>query len=109
MREVGNRSLTVTALKAAYGAAMLLMASALHAQVWDIASTVQNLVLGDEAQLTAVLRSASGDPLSPGTVAWTSKAADIVSVDANGKITGLKLGTAVIQARSSIYPSVFGE
>ncbi|MBR6407191.1 MAG: Ig domain-containing protein [Clostridia bacterium] len=54
----------------------------------------ETLKLGQSKNLTATL-SPEG---ATGTVKWASDASDVVKVDNNGKITGLKVGTANITA-----------
>ncbi|MBL0170615.1 MAG: Ig-like domain-containing protein [Gemmatimonadaceae bacterium] len=56
------------------------------------------LLIGATQQLTAVARSAGGSVLSGRSVTWTSGAPNIASVSANGLVTALAPGTAIVVA-----------
>ncbi|MEQ1691330.1 MAG: Ig-like domain-containing protein [Gemmatimonas sp.] len=56
------------------------------------------LLLGATQQLTAVARSAGGATLVGRTVTWISGAPNVASVSANGLVTGLAPGVAIVVA-----------
>jgi hypothetical protein len=53
--------------------------------------------VGKTVQLTAALFDANGQPITGRTVSWTSNSSK-AAVDANGLVTGVAVGTAVITA-----------
>jgi acid phosphatase len=55
---------------------------------------------GGTVQLSAVLKDASGNPVS-GTVAWTSGNTAVATVSASGLVSGVAAGSATITATSS--------
>ncbi|MEO5845825.1 MAG: Ig-like domain-containing protein [Caldimonas sp.] len=59
---------------------------------------------GQSARLTAQVFDAQGLP-APGTVRWTSSAPGTVSVDANGQVMALAIGSATIVAESGAVRS----
>lgn len=65
-----------------------------------VLSTVSTLVPGQPATLTAETRSAGGATLTGRTVTWSSSANSVATVDANGAITAVGVGTATITATS---------
>ncbi len=58
------------------------------------------IIVGESVTLTAVPRDAAGQPLTGRTIAWSSGAPGIASVTANGVVTALGAGSAVILASS---------
>jgi trimeric autotransporter adhesin len=54
---------------------------------------------GGSLQLVAVARDAAGNPLNP-TISWSSSAADVATVDAQGLVRGVRAGAATITASS---------
>jgi uncharacterized protein YjdB len=56
--------------------------------------------VGGTVQLTATPRDAAGNPLTGRTVTWESSAPGIATVDANGRVTAVAPGTAIIRATS---------
>lgn len=64
----------------------------------SVAPETLQLIVGDDAQLAAtVLPTDAADK----TVAWSVEPADIVSVDAAGKVTALKAGAATVTATTT--------
>ncbi|HEX5074239.1 MAG TPA: Ig-like domain-containing protein [Gemmatimonadaceae bacterium] len=59
-----------------------------------------SVVIGKTTQLSAVARDAAGTVLSGRTIVWTTSAAAVATVDANGVVTGVAAGTANISASS---------
>lgn len=57
------------------------------------------LAEGDAQQLTATPRNAAGAPLAGLGLEWTTSNSAIATVDAAGKVTALRVGTAVIQVK----------
>ncbi|HET7424112.1 MAG TPA: Ig-like domain-containing protein [Gemmatimonadales bacterium] len=55
---------------------------------------------GESAQLTAQILDPNGSPVS-GTITWSSSAPDRVSVDANGRVKGVAIGSAQIVAEGN--------
>lgn len=60
-------------------------------------STIQ---LGQSASATVELRTSAGAPLTGRAVSWSSSVPSVASVDANGVITSVSVGTATISATS---------
>ena len=58
------------------------------------------VLVGGIVQLTATPKDANGNPLAGRTVAWSSGATGVASVDANGLVKGVGAGTATITATS---------
>ncbi|CAN5818514.1 hypothetical protein BH23GEM11_BH23GEM11_16110 [soil metagenome] len=58
------------------------------------------VVVGESVQLTAVALDASGNPIPGQTATWSSTVREILTVDANGRATGVSLGSA--RARAEI-------
>jgi uncharacterized protein YjdB len=65
----------------------------------EVVPNPSSVLLGQTAQLTAVLRAANGDELS-GLVAWSSSDDAIASVSETGVMTGVAVGEATITATS---------
>ncbi len=60
--------------------------------------TLVSLPWGSVEQLTAEVMP---DDVSDKTIKWTTSDADVVTVTASGKLTGIKIGTAVVTATSA--------
>ncbi|HEX2094079.1 MAG TPA: PQQ-dependent sugar dehydrogenase [Longimicrobiaceae bacterium] len=65
-----------------------------------VAPDTATLPVGSTRQLTATLRDAAGAPLTGRTVAWSSDNEAVAGVAADGTVTALDAGTAVITAES---------
>ena len=65
----------------------------------------QTVEVGKNIQLTATVNPAG----APQTVTWTSAKAEIASVDATGKVTGVSGGATVIRATSTVDATVVGQ
>lgn len=63
----------------------------------ELNKTTLNMKVGDTETLVATVKP---DNATDKTVTWTSSDASIASVDANGKVTAIKDGTATITARA---------
>jgi serine/threonine protein kinase len=59
-----------------------------------------NLLVGETAQLSALLRDARGAPLTGRSIAWTSADPGIATVASNGAVTAIRDGTTRITAGS---------
>ncbi len=59
-----------------------------------------SLLLGQTAQLTAILKDASGNTLTGRTITWSSNLPLLVSVNGSGLVSGLLAGLATITATS---------
>jgi alpha-tubulin suppressor-like RCC1 family protein len=59
-----------------------------------------SVVIGRATQLAATTKDAAGNVLTGRAVAWTTSAAAVATVDANGLVTGVTAGTANIVATS---------
>ena len=65
-----------------------------------VTPTQANVMVGQQIQLTATIKDASGAVLSGRTVIWTSSNNAIATVDATGLVKALALGQATIAAGS---------
>lgn len=61
--------------------------------------------VGQSQQLTAVLKSASGEPLIGRTVTWSSTDIGSISVSSTGEVTAIGQGTSTISATSNLASS----
>jgi len=66
--------------------------------------SVPNLAVGSSVQLSASVDADAG--ISARTVTWTSSDATVATVDATGKVTGVKAGTVTITAAATADPNV---
>ena len=67
-----------------------------------VAPSTGQLVPGGTLPLTATARDASGNSLSGrGTPTWSSTSSTVASVDANGVVTAIAVGTTTVQATIS--------
>ena len=67
----------------------------------DIPAASSDVVLGQTLQLSATARDASGNALPNRTITWESSSPSIATVSANGLVTGVALGQAIITAKSA--------
>jgi len=63
-----------------------------------VAPTSVSLAAGATSQLTATAKDASGTTLTGRLVTWKSSNAQVVTVDATGKLSGVAQGTATVTA-----------
>jgi hypothetical protein len=66
----------------------------------EISPDPVNLTPGEKVQFTAVVRTSSGGIVEDAPLSWESDDPSIVTVDANGLATGMKLGVAGIAVSS---------
>lgn len=57
-----------------------------------------SILIGENLQLAATARDATGNPLSNRAVTWSSEPASVASVNSSGLVTGVQPGTATITA-----------
>ena len=66
----------------------------------DVSPATASLAIGETKALGATPRDANGAAIAGRTLSWTSSAATIAKVDANGVVSGVAAGTATITATS---------
>ena len=64
----------------------------------ELSPTSATIIIGGTSQLTATLKDAGGNVLTGRTVAWSSDADLVASVDPSGLVTSKSVGTAKITA-----------
>jgi len=69
-------------------------------------NTIANLQVGSSVTLAASVDADAG--VTTRTVTWSSSDATVASVDAGGKVTGVKSGTVTITAAATADPNVKG-
>ncbi len=65
-----------------------------------VSPTNLSLGLGQSRSLTATVRDSSGNVISGAPITWTTSNAAVASVSANGTVTGVAIGDAVVTAHS---------
>lgn len=65
-----------------------------------VSLTTSSIVPGSTSQATATLKDVSGQVLSGRSVAWSTSASSVATVDANGLITAVSIGSATVTATS---------
>jgi uncharacterized protein YjdB len=65
-----------------------------------VAPSAVTVQVGATVQLAAFLSDANGHPISGRTITWTSETPSFATVDANGLVSAVAAGTAVIRART---------
>ena len=94
---VANGSATITATAAGVaGSATLTVAQVVTAVV--VSPPTATLAILGTQQFTAIAQDANGNPVPGQTFTWASSQPLIASVDLNGLVTALLVGTAVITA-----------
>jgi uncharacterized protein YjdB len=66
----------------------------------SVTPATATVVIGKTTQLSAAPKDAAGNVLTGRAIAWTTSAATVATVDANGLVTGIAAGTANITATS---------
>ena len=66
----------------------------------EIEPTSHPIVAGSSEKLTAMARTANGEPRTDAVIKWTSEKPAIATVDAAGLVTAVAAGSAVIHASS---------
>ena len=66
----------------------------------SVAPPLDTIVLPGTAQLSATVFDAQHNPLSGRTITWSSNMPNVANVDANGLVTGVAPGSAIITAGS---------
>lgn len=66
----------------------------------SVTASPNQIEVGETVQLTVVVRNSAGGTLTGRTVTFESSAPEVASVDPEGLVTGVSVGTAVITATS---------
>ena len=66
----------------------------------DVTPPTASIVVGATQQLTATPKDANGNALTGRAVTWSTSDATVATVDTNGLVTGIAVGTATITATS---------
>jgi uncharacterized protein YjdB len=90
--KAGTATVTVTTTDGGKTATCTVTVKA-HVASVSLDKTTLTLTAGESATLTATVGPENADDKS---VTWTSSAPDVATVDANGKVTAVKAGTATI-------------
>jgi len=64
----------------------------------DISPKSANITVGTTVQLTATPLDASGNPLTGRAITWSSSNRQVATVNADGVVTGVSVGTATVSA-----------
>jgi uncharacterized protein YjdB/alpha-tubulin suppressor-like RCC1 family protein len=81
-------------------ATILVTARVIPVATVTVAPVIDTITVGDSATLTATTRDAQNAVLTGRAVTWTSSAAAIATVGANGMVRAVAAGTAIISATS---------
>ncbi len=95
---VGVATITATS-ENKHGYAVVTVTPTAVASV-TVAPGAASVVAGTTVQLAALLKDASGNPLTSRVVTWASSNPAVATVNANGLVTGVIAGSAVITATS---------
>jgi Tol biopolymer transport system component/uncharacterized protein YjdB len=71
----------------------------------DVTPAFPMMIVGHTQQLAAVAKDASGNVVTSAQISWTTDDASIVDVDATGRVTARKKGSANVSAKAA---NVFG-
>ncbi|MDF2772023.1 MAG: hypothetical protein K0S86_1517, partial [Geminicoccaceae bacterium] len=66
----------------------------------DITPTTLSLVEGEIENVSAVAKDANGEILEDRAIAWRSSDVSIASIDASGRVTAIRVGTAALTAET---------
>jgi len=88
---------TVIAGKAGYATVNVATSKIANIEIEPLAHAI---VAGSAEQLTALPRTANGEPRTDADIKWSSDKPSIATVDAAGLVTGVAPGTATIKASS---------
>jgi uncharacterized protein YjdB len=91
---------TVTATVEGKSAAVSIAVALVPVRTVAISPAITALIIGQSTQFTADLRDSSGTALRNRTVAWKSSVPSVATIDGNGRVTAVGLGTAIITATS---------
>lgn|GEM_PF-3820046 len=81
----------------------------LAAQTFDIGAPKSSIVLGEEMQLTVVVRDPDGSIRQVSDIAWESFDERVLTIDASGKAVSKGFGLARIKVRAPSIRDLFGE
>lgn len=94
----GQAQITATSEGKSAGVSLTVVPPPVASVALTVASP--SLSVGTTTQATAVLKDAAGNVLAGRTVAFTTSATNIATVDAGGLVTAVSVGTATITATS---------
>ena len=66
----------------------------------EVSPSTASIVVGEQLQLTATLRDASGSVLTGRVLTWSSSNTSVATVNSSGRVTGQSAGTVTITATS---------
>jgi uncharacterized protein YjdB len=95
---VANGSVTISAISDGKIASAPLTIASLTASTIAISPTAPTAAVGQSAQLTAVVRDASGNILSNRPVTWSSSDVSIATISPTGLVTTIAVGSTTITA-----------
>ena len=98
----GEATITVTTASGKCTASCKVTVKEIEATSVSLSATEMTVYIDEYGTLTATV---APDNTSVKTITWTSSDPSIASVDENGKVTGIDLGTAVITATTKYGPS----
>jgi Tol biopolymer transport system component/uncharacterized protein YjdB len=81
------------------GTAVITVARVPVARI-DVTPATLSLIEGESDNLTAVAKDANGQVLEDRPIAWRSSDVSIASIDAAGRVTGIRAGTATMTAET---------
>jgi len=98
---VSPGSATITATSGtASGTASVTVTPALPVASVTVSPALATMVVQGRTQLSAVVRDANDKVLAGHPIAWTTDNAAVATVDANGVVTGIGVGSAAVSATS---------
>lgn len=97
---VGVGTATITAMIAAKSASTTITTTLVPVATIVVSPATGALYATHDLQLSATVQDSAGGTLTGRSVTWVSSDPQTASVDANGKVSGLKQGTVTITATS---------
>jgi hypothetical protein len=86
-----------------------LFAAAAFASTFDIGAPKSSMILGEEMQLTVVVRNTDGTIRQVSDIAWESLDEKVLTVDSAGKAVSKGFGLARVKVGAPSIPNLFGE
>lgn len=96
--KAGNASIIAASEGKSGSAPLTVMPAAIHTITVTIANPA--LHVGETTQASAVAKDASGNTLTGRPIVWTTSNSEVATVNAQGVVTAVKVGTATITATS---------